>query len=166
MTTYSPAVNTYTPIETLTLTAASAGVTFSDLPQTYRDLIVVCDWAGSASANYMFVRLNGDTGTNYSYVLAYGAGSSGGSTSASSQTGLYTGIARTTKNATLFQIFDYSATDKHKTALSRYGLADMSEVAMIASRWANTAAVTSVTLQLGGNTFAIGSTFSLFGIKS
>ena len=61
---------------------------------------------------------------------------------------------------------DYSATDKHKTMLSRGGSSSFG-VGMNAGRWANTSAVTSV-LVIGqsGLDFAAGSTFYLYGIEA
>jgi hypothetical protein len=60
---------------------------------------------------------------------------------------------------------DYSATDKHKTVISRFGSAAR-ETQATASRWANTAALTSINFfqESGGVTFSTGSTFSLYGV--
>ncbi len=154
--------NTYTPLATITLASAASSVTFASIPATYRDLILVCDWAGSASANYLELRFNTDnTSSNYPIVAAYGSSGGVGSYTAN---GMLIGVARTTRNPTIAQIFDYSATDKHKNMLSRYGLQDMSEVAMHAGRWANTAAINTVKAQLSSGTISVGSTFSLWGI--
>ena len=62
---------------------------------------------------------------------------------------------------------DYSATDKHKTFLTRIadkgGYGDY--VVAAASRWANTSTVTSVTV-FGTANFQIGNTFNLYGIAA
>ena len=65
----------------------------------------------------------------------------------------------------LYQIdfFDYSATDKHKSALSRLSDAGAS-VSMSANRWASTAAITSITMTASTGTFSAGATFHLYGI--
>jgi hypothetical protein len=62
----------------------------------------------------------------------------------------------------ILQIMDYSATDKHKSALTRTTHTSQSVVEALASRWANTAAITS--LAVSGGTFNVGSTFALYGI--
>ncbi len=59
---------------------------------------------------------------------------------------------------------DYSATDKHKTVLTRYGSA-ATDIQATASRWESTAAVNSVTIfDVLGQTYQVGSTFSLYGV--
>jgi hypothetical protein len=64
---------------------------------------------------------------------------------------------------------DYSATDKHKTTLTRSGYSDLSSVATVeatAIRWANTAALTSIVFSTNVGSFSTGSTFALYGIAS
>jgi hypothetical protein len=60
---------------------------------------------------------------------------------------------------------DYSATNKHKTVLVRADNANSITMAH-AARWANTSAITSIVLTSfeGAGNFAIGSTFSLYGV--
>jgi hypothetical protein len=66
----------------------------------------------------------------------------------------------------IVQIMDYSATDKHKTSLARSNRAD-SGVDASAIRWANTAAINSITLlQTNGRTLEAGATIALYGIAS
>jgi hypothetical protein len=60
---------------------------------------------------------------------------------------------------------DYSATDKHKTGLHRYGIPSDS-VLTTATRWASTSAVTSLLVFPRTGSFNIGSTFNLYGIVS
>ena len=157
--------NTYVPLATITLTATDSELVFANLPSTYRDLIVVGNWAGSASANYLKIRFNGDTGNNYTGVFAFGASNGTGSFT-SSTSSVDVGITRTGLGPMLLQVQDYSATNKHKTLLSRYGLSDQSELGMIAGRWANTSAVTSMTLFLSSGTISVGSTFSIYGVAA
>jgi hypothetical protein len=115
--------------------------------------------------------MNGDTGGNYNGVWATGTGSAANSSSESNQTsarlfGASVGPANTFSNLGIIQIMDYSATDKHKTVLTRYGAAG-TEVQMTASRYASTSAITSVTVfDILGQTYQTGSTFSLYGIAS
>jgi hypothetical protein len=112
---------TYTPLATVTLGSASASVTFSSIPATYRDLIVVFAGAATASAT-AFIRLNGDTGSNYSSVMARGNGSNAASASTTT-TGAWV-IAQnqtlgTAQSNAISQVMDYSTTNKHKTIFSR-----------------------------------------------
>ena len=56
---------TYTPIASITLGAATSSVTFSSIPQTYTDLIVIFNGRtdGDENTNLQF---NSDTTNNYS----------------------------------------------------------------------------------------------------
>jgi hypothetical protein len=152
---------TYTALATVTIGTAVSSVTFSSIPATYRDLIVVFNGTVSTANDY-YLTLNGDT-SNYSMVRMLGTGSATSSMSASTRE---VGVAYTTQGNIITQIMDYSATDKHKTTLSRSNYPDQNLLAY-ASRWASTAAVTSVgfTIQ-GGHNFQTGATFSLYAIAS
>jgi len=159
---------TYTPLATITLGSAASSVTFGSIPATYRDLIVVSNLQASA-ANTLYLRFNAST-SDYSYVGAVGSsggasspasGSANGALVAASTVGLPTGAIQATSVA---QIMDYAQTDKHKTSLARYGNSS-TEVDMFASRWANTAAITSVQIiVLPSGNLSTGSTFSLYGV--
>jgi hypothetical protein len=76
-----------------------------------------------------------------------------------------TNSAATIPTVVVTQFFDYSATDKHKSALIRFG-SGATLVGAYATRWADNSAVTSI--ELIGNTgnFLAGSTLSLYGIAS
>jgi hypothetical protein len=160
---------TYTALATVTLGASASSVTFSSIPATYRDLIVVCNWQHLLNNSLLALRLNGDTGNNYNGVWMGGTGSLAQSSSESNQNrarvaGFNQGPANTFSNLLSIQIMDYSATDKQKTVLSRFGAATL-EVQATASRWANTAAVTSVTVVDTFSTgVAAGSRFDLYGV--
>ena len=65
---------TYTPIASITVGTAVPSVTFSSIPQTYTDLILI--YNGSSGIVNLPVRFNGDSGNNYSYVRGFGDGSS------------------------------------------------------------------------------------------
>jgi hypothetical protein len=69
----------------------------------------------------------------------------------------------TERVAAIFQIFDYAQTDKHKTVLVRGNTASL-ETSASAQRWPSTSAITSIQARAVGSNFAIGSTFSLYGV--
>jgi hypothetical protein len=154
---------TYTPLANITLGANAASVTFSSINQTYRDLIIVADAKTVATGGRnFFVRFNNDTGSNYSNVNMFGNGSTA-SSSASTGTGAGLSIIDANNGNNIIQIFDYSATDKHKTVLSRGNVAAIAVDAR-ASRWANTAAITTITCLPDSNNWVSGSSFALYGI--
>jgi hypothetical protein len=151
---------TYTALATVTLGTATSSVTFSSIPATYRDLIVAIDQPATVESE-MCLRLNGDTGSNY--LRVWMEGTSGGATSGNQTTNdrLFLGNFGTVKCILRSNIMDYSATDKHKTLVSR---ADGSGTKATASRWANTAAVTSVTVLMNQNNVPSGTRIDLYGV--
>jgi hypothetical protein len=155
---------TYVSLATTTLSATDTEVIFSSIPATYRDLVV--RFAGSTSSNDTWgIRLNGDTTSSYPRVWMLGNGSSTGSGS-DTQTYMRAIDGTTTQHTWGMSIMDYSATDKHKTALFR-GDGTASFTIAYAFRWAKTDAVTSITMfQVSGASFAVGATFSLYGIAA
>lgn len=159
--------NTYTPLATITLGSTTSTVTFSSIPATYRDLVLVVANMSATAANTFYLQANGDTASNYSWEVTWGSGSTTGSdalTNNGALLGGYIGLSTSTGQTTLVQLMDYSATNKHKTFLSRHSNS-AGEVAMSASRWANTTAINSITLKvLPSGSFNSGATFSLFGV--
>jgi hypothetical protein len=159
----------YIALATTTLGSTATSVTFSNIPNTYKDLIVVVSAVAAGSSGtqaQVGIRLNGDGGSNYSNVAMAGGGSSTFSGSQTTTqlavTWAYAYVAPTQNNS-VTQIMDYSATDKHKTALNRTTLPDGATIAH-ASRWANTSAVTSLSVVTFIGSFASGATFSLYGV--
>lgn len=158
-----PTTPTYDLIATTTLAASSSSVSFASVPQGYRDLVLV---ASTTTTGEDGIQVNGDTGSNYSTVQMRGNGSATGSVSFTD-----TLIAPSTQisvpSGTLkqwsIQIMDYSATDKHKTFLTRFGSASV-QVQAQANRWANTSAITSIRIM--NATYDAGSTFTLYGIAA
>lgn len=159
-------VSAYVALANVTLGATAGSVTFSSISQAYRDLVLVINAPMSSSGVFGYLRFNGDSGNNYSAVRMFGSGSSTGS-----DTGLIGASAinfsefYVEQNINTVNIMDYSATDKHKTVLSR-GNAPANYVFGIAGRWANTAAITSLTVSTSSSTWAAGGTFALYGIAS
>ena len=155
---------TYDLIASTTLADATSSVVFGSLPQTYRDLILVSRNSMTAAVS-CFIRFNNDTGSNYTGVRIFNSG--GGSTAASDNFAPAEIGFNTTTNTGISNIMDYSATDKHKTYLTRWGNADgTAYVQSYATRWANTAAITTINITPTSNSIAAGSTFSLYGVIS
>lgn len=157
----------YVALANITLGSAASSVTFSSIPATFRDLVVVVN--GAASNNLTpRIRLNSDSGSNYSYVLMGGDGS-GPFSATATDTSARAGANTTTNGNRVFQTYqlmDYSATDKHKTILARANEENAAGTWAVANRWANTAAVTTVQVFTTANNFASGATFALYGIAS
>lgn len=160
----------YTALANTTLASAATSVTFTSIAGTYRDLMLVVAGQLSGADNQIFLRFNGDTASNYSNVSMEGNGST-----AASNTGTLTGIVSsvqynsfsgTSQSNLVAHIMDYAVTDKHKTGLVR-GNSSALDASAVAGRWANTAAITSLTVYsfTGTYQFAAGTTMALYGVK-
>jgi hypothetical protein len=158
------ATQTYDPIASITLGAATASVTFSAIPQTYTDLVIVMfsDQTASSASNVQF---NGDTATNYSLTNLSGDGSTATSTRASSASTPSISASSANDQITIMNIMNYSNTTTYKTSIIRTNDAS-SSVGVRVILWRSTAAITSIRLASTSSTFTSNSTFNLYGIKA
>ena len=160
---------TYEPIASQTLGSGASTVTFSSIPGTFTDLIIVSDFIMSAaSGDGPSMRFNSDTGSNYSSTLLYG--DSGGAASARSSSAsamTYVLNANTSsRGLSSIQVLSYANTNVYKTVLAGYSFGT-TVVARTVGLWRSTSAITSITLaDLTPDNFATGSTFALYGIKA
>jgi hypothetical protein len=163
---------TYTPIASITLGANTSSVTFSSIPQTYTDLVLVIQpVAGASNYNSQF-RFNGDSGSNYGATILAGNGSSAASYRGSNITAGYLdseGYPSTTAGATtqIMHVMNYANTTTYKTTLNRSGRAS-SGTDLGVTTWRSTAAITSITLGsdlgAGRTTYVSGCILNLYGI--
>lgn len=157
------ALQSMTALASITLQQASASVSFSGIPQNYRDLVLVFNGT-TAIADGVGSRFNGDSGTNYSAARMFGNTASGALADIFTNFTRILQTAGDTNLSTFFisQIIDYSATNKHKTVLTRNGITS-NNVSAITARWANTEAVTSIMVFSPGSSISAGSTIDLYG---
>jgi hypothetical protein len=159
---------TYTALANITLGSSSSSLTFSSIPNTYRDLVLAINLVGSGGSGF-YIQFNTDTGNNYNYNYALGNGSTPSADVQSNIDSIRMGNLTTDVGTHLVNIMDYSATDKHKTVLVRSGAASGTGTVgtwMIANRWASTSAITSIKVFPLGATMNSGATLSLYGIAS
>lgn len=158
---------TYTPLANLTLGASASSITFGSIPATYRDLILVVQGTTTVNADAR-LRINGDTGTGYEHQRMSGNGTTATAASASLSSGSrlteIVNFQSTNLTQLIVNIMDYSATDKHKTILSRADRAGGGTEAH-ANRWPNTAAITNLVLYTAAS-WQSGTTVALYGIVS
>ena len=153
------------PLANLTLSAAQASISLTSISGSYRDLRIICRTT-STTAGGGYIRFNSDSGSNYSSVWAFSSGGSTGSNSTSGTSFSMFGMLNGNANTDIFEILDYSATDKHKTMLNRYDSPQADGTYMIADRWASTSAITSIVFTATTGNFASGSTFALYGVSA
>ena len=157
----------YFPIASVTLTASTASVTFSSIPATYTDLVLVADYLSTPSADAMYIRFNGDSAGNYSRTQLYGTGTASGTNRASNESSipaLYAGTS--TRVNSIIEIMNYANTTTYKTVL--YKLDDTSlNILRGVGIWRKTPeAINTILIQNNTNSFTANSTFSLYGIKA
>ena len=154
---------TYEPIATNVLTSNQTSITFSSIPQTYTDIVVVIDGISADNDECRF-QFNGSA-TGYSFTQFYGLSSAAGSTRGTARTTGRIGSIRTTPNIIIGHIINYTNTTSYKTVISRDGTTTIITEAF-ANTWQNTAAITSIVFTPSGLTFNTGMTFTLYGIKA
>jgi hypothetical protein len=161
------AANTYTQIASTTLGSSTQTVTLSSIPSTYTDLIFVVTGAQSSTGSG-WLRVNGDTGTNYSSTGIRGDGSAAASyrrTNESSMLLTFSGVTGSNANW-IIQLMNYSNTTTNKSIINRFNSAS-SETLSNVGLWRSTSAINSVTIYLDGTAnFTAGSTFSIYGIAA
>jgi alpha-D-ribose 1-methylphosphonate 5-triphosphate synthase subunit PhnL len=154
--------NAMIPIANTTLGSNTASVTFSSIVGTYRDLLLVVQGTTTSGQN-VTLQFNSDTGSNY--IIAHMYGGSGQGTSTVTSTFMYANYFANWDSVQaniVANILDYTATDKHKTALIRDNSTSTYTEA-IAGRWANTAAITSIKVA-ASTLFSTGTSFALYGV--
>lgn len=165
-----PAGNTYTPIATTTLSGVS-NYTFTSIPTTYTDLVLIGSINGVSVATDVWYRVgNGsvDTGSNYSWTWLAGNGSTAHSERASNNSKLYIdGVATigTGNSIIKTQINNYSNTTTYKTVLTQRADA-AKEVNAQVGLWRSTSAINTLQLGLDSGTFNSGTVLTLYGIAA
>lgn len=177
---YSAASNSVTPatpssyesIATATGTGSSGTITFSSIPSTYASLQIRYTNRMGAAGDNIIMRFNSDSGANYVRHALYGTGSTATATGSTGVTSIgvgsfFNGADTTQPQVGIIDIHNYAVTTQNKTvrALTGIDLNGSGDVDLISGLWINTAAISTVTLSVVGNTFSTGSTFSLYGIK-
>jgi hypothetical protein len=169
-----PKGSTYTKIPgaSITLGSNASSVTFSSIPQTYTDLIIIANVKGTTGGNGTCVQFNGDTGGNYSYTLIDGNGSSATSSGAQNQGNIQSALVDNVDwGVQIIQIMNYSNTTTYKNVLGRGN--DTLQLRATSGLWkpttgSATQAITSITVLSSPNAynFITGSTFNLYGIAA
>jgi len=157
---------TYEPIATLTGTGSSDTLSFTSIPATYTDLVLVINGALSTGNNTR-MRFNNDTAANYSMTVLSGDGTSASSYRDSSQNSFsYIGYTDATISNFIFNIMNYSNTTTYKTFLHRRNLST-SQVSANVGLYRSTSAINRVDVySASAATWTTTTTATLYGIKS
>ena len=163
----------YDSLATVTLSAATASITFAGIPTGYKHLQIrgIAKSAGSGTNGDMTI--NGDTGNNYAWHELGGNGAvayTSASASRANIANVFDLNASTNTNifgASIIDILDYANTSKNKTVRTIGGtdLNGSGGVALWSGLWMNTAAITSITITGRSANIAQYSSFALYGVK-
>lgn len=162
---------TYDKIASHTIPTATASYTFTGISSTYTDLVLIADYSFTAGTNYTVAQVgNGsiDTGSNYSFTVLNGNGSSAASYRDSNKTyfQLDTNLTGSARAMSVVNFQNYSNTTTFKTIMGRSSAAG-SLVSAYVNLWRSTSAINQIKIfDFSGNNLSVGSTFTLYGIKA
>jgi hypothetical protein len=164
--------NTYTLIEAKTLGSVVASITFSSIPQTYTDLLVKVsarsNSGGNTHDNFLFY-FNG-TQSNRTNKILYGISNGTGTYSSTDYFGAFNApvsLANTFGNAE-FYIPNYTGSNQKPICgdMVSENNTTNGQNYVGAALWADTAAITSLTIgNYNASDFAINTTAYLYGIS-
>jgi len=164
------AESTFELIDSATLTSSAASIDFTGISGSFRDLVLQVDHPTNLTNSVvLYLRFNSDATNSYTSLTLESSGSSTSTQNRYSQTHISPGFTSgyfgesSTFN---YQIMDY-ATSKEKTVLYRHQVALYNAnykytIAGVA-RWANTSAITSITIT-GNRNFDAGLKVNLYGL--
>ena len=160
---------TYDKIQTHTVTSAQDTITFSSIPQTYTDLVLVCHVVPvNNGAAYLGIRFN-NSADSYVFGGNYWTGGSsttrgvyGGSDSQIEIIGnQFQSFGAFTVNC---DIFDYADASIYKTAITHSRTVDNTSRSL-ATTWTIAQAIPTITIKTNiAACIGVGSMFTLYGI--
>ena len=164
----------YIPITTVTVgSGGAAAISFSNIPQTYTDLVIKVSARGTSTSTALGIYFNGIT-SGYSWRRLIGDGSAAFSDSSAS----YANIRALGTNSSSYTAFTFgnlecyisNYTGNANKSVSIDGAPENNAtaadgMALVAGLWSNTAAITSVTLIPNSDNFTQYSTATLYGIR-
>lgn len=164
---------TYESIATTTFGSAATSYTFSSIPQTYTDLLLVISSRAGVNPGYgIGLEINSDTGTNYNFTYVYGTGSTVATSDKSNQTMLVPtyGTGLGTGSPSIFRVhfMNYRNTSVFKSVISRGENFDTSYggTEFLVGMWRSTSAMTSLKVYApyGSMTLNTNTMMTLYGI--
>lgn len=166
-----------TLIESQTLAAPAASITFSAIPQTYKDLLITYtgrSTTAAASLDTLLMQCNADVAANYDYHNFTASGTAAAMADSFGQAAIRCGLlVQANAPAGLCssgQIWIYAYTSAFQKAIwaacgSKIGVAAANlRNEQNADFWRSTAAITSLLLKPGTNSFDVGAIVNLWGV--
>lgn len=162
-------------IATITLSGVAQSITFSNIPQGYRNLEIRYRSRGTYGSYYPGIQMTTNLGTISARHYMYWDGSAKGSGYATGGNVYYLGshpganVESDIYSASIVRVLDYSSLTKNKVFKSFGGAMDnaSAEGGIFSGILVSTSPITSLTFQEGDTNYklAAGSTWSLYGEK-
>lgn len=163
---------TYEAIATYTATAAISDYTFTTIPSTYTDLVLILRTRTTASGCAVAMRFNGSSTSNYTWNYFSGNGSSVSGTGFSGPSSYgpvgWAGNFGDTQSLFIVHINSYSSgTDRFKSWISRSG-SSTTQTEILHGAWSKDPKATINEIQLFPTTgnFVTGTNITIYGIKA
>ena len=163
-----------TLISTQTLASTTLGVTFSSIPATYTDLVLVCSLreAGAVvQAGAGVNSINGDAGANYIHRTLYGTGSAAASNTQTTTNVAFYSVPGASATANTFSNIIITFPNYTSSTAKTFSIdavmennAATSFQEIVAATWTGTAAINSFKIDYSYSGFVAGSTLSLYGL--
>ena len=157
---------TYDLIATYSIPSATTSYTFTSIPSTYVDLVLI---GNVTSASEYGLQFNSDTGSSYSSAEFWGPNGSATYSEPNSGTKLNLRSADaliTSPNPFVANILSYKNTNVYKRVLAETNDGRYGRAYRITGQWRNTSAINSITIVSSTNGLVAGCWFSLYGIAA
>jgi hypothetical protein len=170
----SPMHGAVVPIKSTTVAGTTTNnIIFSNIPQTYQDLMIVSYLNASASNVYPGLTINSDSGTNYSETHLAGNGASPSSYRSTNGTAINFTSTSLPSTTNLFMtaqmhILNYANTSTYKTLLLKEANDNNGSgfVALSVDLWRGTSRIATLSITSFSAFFTAGSSIALYGIRT
>ena len=166
-----------TKIAQIDVASTVATMTFSSIPATFTDLMLVCMLRNDSPSGTPFgaanLVINGDTGSNYAQRYLSGNGATTSSTSNSTLTAVYpvrvtdTAATASTFASSTIYIPNYAGSTAKSVSMDTVSENNAATAAqeIVAGSWTGTAVINSLSLQnISTYLFQVGSSATLYGV--
>lgn len=169
----SGGVDAITELDRVVVSTATSQITFSSINQTHDDLMISCRLEQASTAAFLTIRLNSDSGFNYSTFTMLSNNTTVASYNVTNiqdwRIVTNNNILASSSNVGQIEIPNYRSTSHVKQMLSSFGSHQSTNGIhwITGGRWNSTAAITTIQIRGDGSSNYInpGSVFTLYGIK-
>jgi hypothetical protein len=170
------ATNTYIALDKKTITSNVSSVDFTGISAGYTDLVIVANVGSTVAEDYLQLRFNSDSATNYSTISIDGNGSTTRAGKSADRNAMFAQWNIATANEItanlIINVQNYASTNIYKTVVVRSNRATATTPTYTGTEgligvWRKSPeAITTVTCLMATGSIVAGSTLSLYGIRA